>query len=233
MDDNSFPTFDRMIGHSATCHLPLCYLHPFAHWLQSTWTRAYPMEEPMPRIIGWSRYLVILPIIGLLLAAAALFVFGGLGMIVALFEGILHALQGTPDPHELPVEVEIVEYVHRFLIGTVLFITAVGFYQLFIGEIKFPSWLRIDSTEELETNLIGVTVVVLAVQFMGVVFTLDPAELMNYGIGIAFPIAALSLFVGLRSWSTSKTKRSEREIELLDEHKEEYVEAKRRSLENK
>ena len=186
----------------------------------------------MPRIIGWSRYLVIFPIIGLLLAAAALFVFGGLGMIGALIEGTLHALQGTPDPHELPIEVEIVEYVHRFLIGTVLFITAVGFYQLFIGEIKFPNWLRIDSTEELETNLIGVTVVVLAVQFMGVVFTLDPAELMNYGIGIAFPIAALSLFVGLRAWSTSKTKRSEREIELLDEHKEEYVEARRQSLEN-
>lgn len=187
----------------------------------------------MPRIIGWSRYLVIFPIIGLLLAAAALFVFGGIGMIAALIEGTVHALQGTPDPHELPIEVEIVEYVHRFLIGTVLFITAVGFYQLFIGEIKFPNWLRIDSTEELETNLIGVTVVVLAVQFMGVVFTLDPGELMNYGIGIAFPIAALSLFVGLRTWSTSKTRRSEREIELLDEHTEEFVEAKRRNLENK
>ena len=185
----------------------------------------------MPRIIGWTRYLVILPIIGLLLAAAALFVFGGLGMIGALFEGILHAIQGTPDPHELPVEVEIVEYVHRFLIGTVLFITAVGFYQLFIDEIEFPSWLKIDSTEELETNLIGVTVVVLAVQFMGVVFTLDPAELMNYGIGIAFPIAALSLFIGLRTWSTSKAKRSDREIKIMDDHTEEFVEAKRQSLE--
>lgn len=187
----------------------------------------------MPRVIGWSRYLIILPIIGLLLAAAALFVFGGLGLIKTIFEALLHGVQGTAEAHgdALPIEVEIVEYVHRFLIGTVLFITAVGFYQLFIDEIKFPSWLQIDSTEELETNLIGVTVVVLAVQFMGVVFTLDPEELMNYGIGIAFPIAALSLFIGLRTWSSSKAKKSEREIELLDEHAEELIDAKMRSLE--
>ena len=33
---------------------------------------------------------------------------------------------------------EVVEYVHTFLIGTVLYITAVGFYQLFVQEISFP-----------------------------------------------------------------------------------------------
>ena len=65
---------------------------------------------------------------------------------------------------------EVVEYVHTFLVGTVLFITAVGLYQLFITDVKFPGWLRIDSTEDLETNLIGVTVVVLAVNFMSRAF---------------------------------------------------------------
>ena len=65
---------------------------------------------------------------------------------------------------------EVVEYVHTFLIGTVLYITAVGLYQLFIKEVEFVGWLKIESTEELETNLIGVTVVVLAVNFMGAVF---------------------------------------------------------------
>ena len=49
---------------------------------------------------------------------------------------------------------EVVEYVHTFLVGTVLYITAVGLYQLFIREIEFAGWLKIDSTEELETNLV-------------------------------------------------------------------------------
>ena len=50
------------------------------------------------------------------------------------------------------------------------------------------------------------TVVVLAVNFMGVVFTGDPTILLEYGAGIALPIAALALFVGLRTWSTHLTR---------------------------
>jgi uncharacterized membrane protein YqhA len=100
------------------------------------------------------------------------------------------------------------EYVHTFLIGTVLYITAVGLYQLFIEEVEFHGWLKIDSTEELEMNLIGVTVVVLAVNFLGVAFTGDPSLLLEYGAGIALPIAALVLFVGLRVWSTQLEKQN-------------------------
>lgn len=172
----------------------------------------------MTRVIGATRYLIILPIIGLLLAAATLFVFGGIGLIGALLEGLGHAAGGiaTEGGHALPFEVEIIEYVHRFMIGTVLFITAAGFYQLFIDEVDFPNWLQIDNTEELENNLVGVTVVVLAVQFMGIVFTSDTNDLLEYGVGIALPIAALSLFVGIRTWSLTRTKRSESAQEALE-----------------
>ncbi len=165
----------------------------------------------MSRILSGTRYLILVPIIGLLIAAAGFFVFGGFNLIRLMIDALLHGI----DAHgTVPFEVEVVEYVHAFLIGTVLYITAVGFYQLFIDEIKFPSWLKIDSTEELETNLIGVTVVVLAVHFMGIVFTDDPQYLLEFGIGIAAPIAALALFVGLRTWSTNLTRKREREEEM-------------------
>ncbi len=87
-------------------------------------------------------------------------------------------------------------------------ISPLGLYQLFIHEIKFPGWLKIDSTEELETNLIGVTVVVLAVNFMGAVFARNTENLLQYGAGIALPIAALGLFVGLRAWSLKLNKEN-------------------------
>ena len=90
-----------------------------------------------------------------------------------------------------------------FPIGTVLYITAIGLYHLFIEEVELHGWLKIDSTEELEMSLIGVTVVVLAVSFLGMVFTAEPAVLLQLGVAIALPIAALALFVGLRPWSTS------------------------------
>ena len=164
----------------------------------------------MSRLLTGTRYLVVVPVIGLALAASAFFVFGGIGLIRLLIDALLH---GT-DHGLVPFEVEIVEFVHTFLIGTVLYITAVGLYQLFIKEIKFPGWLKIDSTEELETNLIGVTIVVLAVNFMGIVFTGDPAILLEYGAGIALPIAALAVFVGLRAWATKLTRSKEGEPEL-------------------
>jgi uncharacterized membrane protein YqhA len=69
--------------------------------------------------------------------------------------------------------------------------------------------LKIDSTEELETNLIGVTVVVLAVNFMGAIFARGTENLLQYGAGIALPIAALGLFVGLRAWSIKMNKETE------------------------
>ena len=169
----------------------------------------------MTRLLNGTRYLIIIPIIGLALAAAAFFVFGGIGLISLLIEVLLHGLESRGQ--EIPFEVEIVEYVHRFLIGTVLYITAVGFYQLFIGKFDFPSWLSIESTEELETNLIGVTVVVLAVHFMVIVFIGEADKILEYGAGIALPILALAVFVGLRTWSTYLADKDDRETPSEEE----------------
>ena len=176
----------------------------------------------MTRILSGTRFLILVPILGLALAASFFFLFGGLGLICTLVEVLVTAIAhpGVAHTASLPVEVEIVEYVHRFLIGTVLYITAVGLYQLFIHQIQFPSWLKIDSTEELETNLIGVTVVVMAVNFMGVVFTQATDDLLRYGVGIALPIAALSLYIGLRTWSTNLSKKTALETERQPEGKE-------------
>jgi len=164
----------------------------------------------MQRALSGTRYLIVIPVLGLALAASFFFIFGGISLIRLLFELSLIMLGITKDSAEHfergVVIFEVIEYVHLFLVGTVLYITAVGLYQLFIQEIQFPGWLKIDSTEELETNLIGVTVVVLAVNFMGAVFVESKVNLLEYGVGIALPIAALGLFVGLRAWSAKQSK---------------------------
>ena len=166
----------------------------------------------MTRFLLRTRYLILVPIVGLAIAAAFFFIFGGIGLIKLLYEVLLGALGLGHEPLEAGQGViifEVVEYVHTFLIGTVLYITAVGLYQLFVREIDFPRWLKIDSTEELETNLIGVTVVVLAVNFMGAIFVGGTDNLFQYGAGIALPIAALGLFVGLRAWSIKITREAD------------------------
>lgn len=165
----------------------------------------------MGRFFSATRYLIIIPIVGLGLAAAAFFVIGGFNLIRLLIEALTTSLglvEIGADHAESPIIIEVVEHVHQFLIGTVLYITAVGFYQLFIKEIDFPSWLKIDSTEELETSLIGVTVVVLAVNFLAQVYASGQIDIISQGAGIALPIAALGIFIGLRAWAA----RQEREV---------------------
>ena len=179
----------------------------------------------MSRILSGTRYLVVIPVIGLAIAAAVFFVFGGIGLIKLLIEIVIalitKAEQVAVDNEQSQVIFEVVEYVHLFLIGTVLYITAIGLYQLFVNEIKFPNWLKIDSTEELETNLIGVTVVVLAVNFMGAVFLGGRENLLEFGVGIALPIAALGLFLGLRAWSTKLSKETAaKELAKKDQEQE-------------
>ncbi len=158
----------------------------------------------MSRFFAATRYLIIIPIIGLGLAAAVFFIFGGIGLIRFLVESLasyLGIIEVEVHGEDLPFMIEVVEFVHVFLIGTVLYITSIGFYQLFIKEIDFPGWLKIESTEELEANLIGVTVVVLAVNFLAVVFTGENVDLIAQGTGIALPIAALGFFLGFRAWA--------------------------------
>jgi uncharacterized membrane protein YqhA len=179
------------------------------------------LEAPiMPSILSKTRYLVIVPVIGLTFAACAFFVVGGVGLVALIVREILNALAGAAHQatgEGVPFVVQTVEYVHQFLIGTVFFITAAGLYQLFIHDVSFPGWLKIESAEELETGLIGVTVAVLAVNFMGFVFTRDPADVLDYGAGIALPIAALALFVGLRTWAAHFSKSRARMEEQPDD----------------
>jgi uncharacterized membrane protein YqhA len=166
----------------------------------------------MDRFFTATRYLIIIPVIGLGISAAAFFVFGGFNLIRLIVEAMGVAfgiIEADPHAEEIPFVIEVVEHVHQFLIGTVLYITSIGFYQLFIAEIEFPGWLKIESTEELETSLIGVTVVVLAVNFLGVVFTGGNVDLLAQGAGIALPIAALGLFVGLRAWALRQDRESQ------------------------
>jgi uncharacterized membrane protein YqhA len=177
----------------------------------------------MDRFFTTTRYLIIIPIIGLGIAAAIFFIFGGIGLIGLLVEGLAEyvgLVEHEPHPDELPFMIEVVEFVHTFLIGTVLYITAIGFYQLFISEIEFPGWLKIDSTDELETSLIGVTVVVLAVNFLGVVFTGENVDLISQGAGIALPIAALGIFLGLRAWATRQNREADKLHEDLHSNSE-------------
>ena len=87
------------------------------------------------------------------------------------------------------------------MIGTALYITAMGLFQYFVTPLELPGWLVVEGIEELELNLVGVVVVVIGVNFLSIVFQPGDTNLLNYGIGYAAANAALSYFVAVRSKS--------------------------------
>jgi uncharacterized membrane protein YqhA len=161
------------------------------------------------KLVGATRYLAIVPIVGLAVAAGVMFLFGGFGLFMFVLRSIGDIQAGHPT-EILPI-FELLEFVHQFLIGTVLYITAMGLYQLFIQDVPLPVWMKTESSEDLENNLVGVTVVVLAIEFLGAVFSGKQENILEYGAGIALPIAALGVFMGLkhRSHSSKHTDAGE------------------------
>jgi len=142
------------------------------------------------------RFFALIPFIGLAIAADVLFIKGGLDLVHFLWALIFGI--GGPDTQG-NIIVDIVEIVHLFLVGTVLFLTSMGIYELFIQPLPLPPWLKTHNIEELELNLVGLTIVVLAVNFLSVIFEEQEINLAIYGIGYALPITALAYFMKVRS----------------------------------
>jgi len=80
-----------------------------------------------------------------------------------------------------------IEVVNLFLLATVFYVTALGFYELFIDDrIKVSIWLEINTIDDLKTQLTSVLVVVLSVLFL--------AEVVRWNGGTnILPLGAVSL----------------------------------------
>lgn len=157
-----------------------------------------PMLGPskVVRFIAGIRFFVLIPVIGLAIAASVLFIKGGID-IVHLIGGLFTG--GAETGPEENIIVHIVEIVHLFLVGTVLFLTSFGLYQLFIQPLPLPEWLKVHNLEEMELNLVGLTIVVLGVNFLSVIFNPQETNLISSGVGYALPIAALAYFMKVRT----------------------------------
>jgi uncharacterized membrane protein YqhA len=152
----------------------------------------------MRSLINGTRYLVLIAVFGLLFAALAVFIFGGITTVVTVIESFQLA-EFNADGARL-FSVELIELIDLFLLGTVLYITAVGLHELFIDptmEEVLPTWLSVSSLDELKFNLLAVIVVMLAVLFLGEVASgsLEAMGLFGFGTSIALVIIALGLAV--------------------------------------
>ncbi|MFL5629389.1 MAG: YqhA family protein [Ktedonobacteraceae bacterium] len=150
-------------------------------------------------ILASSRYLLVIAVIGSFLTSITLLIYGGLSVGSMIIEVFVHRAFTSDEFKHLAVE--DIELIDLFLLGAVLYIIALGLYELFIDEkLPAPRWLQVSSLDDLKAILIGVVIVLLAVTFLGNVVAWDgSANILALGIAVGLVLFALAYLVGLGS----------------------------------
>ncbi|HEY4200109.1 MAG TPA: YqhA family protein [Devosiaceae bacterium] len=139
------------------------------------------------------RLVMLVPVVATFIAALALMIYGAIEtwhFVDALyFSG-----------HELGRDQALllaIEIVDLFLLATVVQVVALGLYQLYFNQdLELPQWLKIDSLDDLKSKLVGVTITVLAVYFLGqAVVWSGGSDIVYLGGGVAMVIVALTYFL--------------------------------------
>ena len=144
----------------------------------------------MRRIIGLTRYVVLVPALASIVGAILLMGQGSFAMIVAVVDTLtnISSLKDTI--------VDVLTAVDAILLGTVLLVIGYGLYELFIDtEIEVPDWLQVRDLDDLKSKLIGVVVAIIAVVFVGVfVDAKRAADVLPFGLGAGALVAGLAIF---------------------------------------
>ena len=106
-----------------------------------------------------------------------------------------------------------------FLLGTVLLITSLGLYELFIDpgvSAVIPEWLSVTNLEQLKFNLLAVIVVMLGILFLGAVASEQPegTSILQYGVAISAVLAGLAVVVYVFGRSVHQMEATKHEAAL-------------------
>jgi uncharacterized membrane protein YqhA len=178
----------------------------------------------MRTVFSNAKFIVLIAVVGLLISSLAVFVFGGIVTVTTIVEAFASGEFNADGARVFSVE--LIELIDLFLLGTVLFITSVGLYELFvdpsIGPL-LPLWLSVRSLDQLKFNLVAVLIVMLLIIFLGsaaAIHSFDEGQgvqILALGGGIALVIAAAgAAVVMLGSVASRKEAKAEAEYEARE-----------------
>jgi uncharacterized membrane protein YqhA len=157
-----------------------------------------PATERFERALAASLSLAIIPVAFLILAALGAFVYGAAVFVDSVIDIARHPF---PVGHQIGL---FLLDIDLFLIGATLLISAIGFYELFIGDIRvggearMPAWLEMHDLNDLKGRVLAMIVMVLAVTFVELVVDVnDGLQVLEYGGGVALVIVAVTAFLRL------------------------------------
>jgi uncharacterized membrane protein YqhA len=154
-------------------------------------------------VFAASRFIIGLAVLGSFVGSAILLVIATITLFrIAWNEIVNFDPENLGGRHIDRLGVELIEIIDIILLGTVLYIVALGLYQLFIDhKLALPPWLKVNDLTDLKRDLIGVVVVLLGVSFLGEVVNWEgESDVLPLGAAVALVIAALGFIL----WLTPK-----------------------------
>ena len=144
----------------------------------------------MRKILGLTRYAVVVPAIASIIGALLLMAQGSIEMVTVVIQSV------TTHEYIKETVVGVLTAVDAILLGTVLLVIGYGLYELFVDpELTVPDWLQVHDLDDLKSKLIGVVVAIIAVVFVGVFVDANRAdEVVSYGLGAGALVAGLAIF---------------------------------------
>ena len=114
----------------------------------------------MGKFLTSTRYLALIGVLALLVAAFAAFGWG-IAKTAEAVSLVVSSLGSDPG-----IIISLVEIVDAFLVAMALLIFSIGIYELFIGELGVPDWMKIHNLHDLKTRLGSILILVMAVKFL-------------------------------------------------------------------
>lgn len=144
---------------------------------------------PLRRVLGPARYIAIIAVIGLL--ATSVSTFGWSVARTVLFVSDLFEGKWRTDEQVIA----LLKTIDIYLLALVQFIMVIGLYELFIGELDVPEWLKIDSIDDLKKSIVDILVIFVAVKGIeGLLKQKDPLDALTFVGAAASLILVLTLF---------------------------------------
>lgn len=147
------------------------------------------------RILGLSRYLVLIAIVATFVGAIALMLFEAVIVLKAVANLALNP-DFTPKSSK-HLAVGLIEAVDVFLIAIAMYMMSLSLYALFVDEkLPLPRWLKLNDLEDLKANLVSIVIAVLAVLFLRQAVAWEGGtDILALGAALALVIASLTFFL--------------------------------------
>lgn len=149
-------------------------------------------DTPLAWLIGRSRLIVVVAVLAVLLAAFSLFLLGAWLALTTVWTTWRDVAGG--DVGSTDIIIRFLEIVTVMLKAVFFYLIGVGFYSLFISPLNVTVALGVESLNDLESKIISVIVVIMAVDFLERFIGSDDPEVLYSAIALAVVVAALVFF---------------------------------------